>query len=58
MHVHLQYSRAFVVASTWFLRHAAKIQVQKELPGLLEDMKMQIGETVDTDTAEEATTVR
>ncbi|CAN9295057.1 unnamed protein product [Alternaria alternata] len=35
-----------------------KIQVLRELPGLLEDVKMQIGETVDTDTAEEITTVR
>ena len=58
MYVPLQYSRAFVVASTWFLQQAAKIQVQKELPGLLEDMRMQIGETLGTDTGEETTTVR
>jgi hypothetical protein len=58
MHVSPQYDRVFIVTLTRLLRRAAKIQVLRELPGLLEDVKMQIGETVDTDTAEEITTVR
>ncbi|CAN9185669.1 unnamed protein product [Alternaria alternata] len=57
MHVPPQYDRVFIVTLTRLLRHAAKIQVLRELPGLLEDVKMQIGETVDTDTAEEITTL-
>ncbi|CAN9170972.1 unnamed protein product [Alternaria alternata] len=56
MHVPPQYDRVFIVTLTRLLRRAAKIQVLRELPGLLEDVKMQIGETVDTDTAEEITT--